>query len=156
MLNNISESFNHEKMSFLSSLEVLNIQHYIRIYLFRQWITTPFRQVGKRSFLIHEAKMVERQGHTACFLLFGPVLCICRVELCTHTIDKRIKLSRAGAIPLIRHEMKRLKFLTSLNIKAIHIFLSNIHASWGHVAPLIIFFQLSVLWRLQLSSWLIL
>lgn len=76
---------------------------------------------------LHDTKIVERQGHTACFHLFGPALCICRAE-CTHTIDKRIQFSRAGPIPLIRHEMERLKFLTSLNIKAIHIFHSNICA----------------------------
>lgn len=84
--------------------------------------------------------MIEIQGHTVCFLLVGPILCICRAEW-THTTDKRIKLSRAGASLLIRHEMERLKCLTSLNIKAIHIhiFLSNIRTSWGHAAPLIYF-----------------
>lgn len=111
-------------MSFLSSfLEVLNIQQ--RIYLFNELQYHADRL--EKGFLLHEVKMVERQGHTACFLLFGPVLCICRAE-CTHTIDKRTKLSRAGAIPLIRHEMEKLKFLTSLNIKGFHIFLSNICA----------------------------
>lgn len=70
MFNNISESFNHGKIISLSfSLEILNVQQ--RIYSFRQWITIPCWQFRKRLFLLHKAKVVERQGHSACCLCLG-------------------------------------------------------------------------------------